>query len=258
MNLVYVYCPDSGNECMISVPERSSRYLTSEAASQCLGIVGPCDTDFLNCRRNQRSSSRVNDSGWFLSSRKEDVRGFLKQWIVPDLAEIISEYGDRHHTVLIEPLDSMTSRCRDFDAFCDDRKIGKAKPTAWYEWAFAAASLEAELAPRNEGSWLDAFGPAALASENRAYHLAFGESIVSVPVTKSMAIVACVVRRSRRQPVLMASILGTGIDTNGKPVGFRGSPAVFRAIKDCTLHVNRLREKWVRGWRGAARAAINL
>ncbi len=228
VNLIYVKCTDTGDECLITVSFQSVRTRrVFEDANAWLDLTGPCLTSTVGCDLWNSTS----DSGWFNSSWKDGIRSILREWIVPDLAGIISDYGG-HHTVPILPQGIMAQRCRDFYRFCEGKRLQMQHP--WYEWTLVATDLEASCP--TDSAWLDAFSPDTPA--DRVWFLSFGDQILSLPVTQSMAIATRLIPRYLRDSESMKRLLGTAVDTRGERVDFNSDVAVFGSLDACMEHMN--------------------
>ncbi len=236
VDLVYIYRPESGDECFLAVPHSRCVYglpcgfgsyakILGAATIDCIpGLrAEPFLVECLNSRA-YRGQNQKHNSGWANLRWDGMILAELKQQTLPELATVISGYVG-HHSVPIEPHGKMIQRCRAFDAFCGKR--GVVPDWQWYEWAMIASPM-AELLGESVSLWLDAFDPL---TGDRNYYIKFGPQTSSQPVSRSVAITAGAMKlRNNFNRSAMTSLIGTEVDTYGIPLSFSGSFAVTTAI----------------------------
>ncbi len=222
LNLIYVYRPGSGDECLLSIPRSP---FVPRSMAQCLGLPAEsCVISNIDSETHNVDYYDKHDSGWFNIEWDGMIRKRLLEWIPSVLTDIVFSYIGSH-IVPIEPRGAMVQRCRDFDAFCNACRY--PLDGAWYEWAMVAASM-AESVGDDVAYWLNAF---ATSEGGKDYLIAFGGNTASEPIAKFVAVMAGVMQfRGGWRHDMIELLIGTRVDTHGYDLPFEGCITIKRRV----------------------------
>ncbi len=226
IDLLFVYRPESGDECVIAIPHTERMRISGYDIATCLGFPEKsCTVERVNsdaCNPN----SVLPNSGWFNVNWKEQIDRMLQRSILPVLARIISGYVG-YHVVSIEPKGRMIARFENAAAFFSKLEI--IQDWAWYEWAMVAMSMASYLNEEVE-SWLDAFADPI--RQQKDYCIKFGNQTASRPVTRSVAVtVGAMALRGRCTISEVADLIDTRVDAEGLALDFTMKPIT---VNRCT------------------------